>query len=77
MIPAGGNVTFDKISEETGLAKYEVRRLVRHAVTMRIFEEVEPEVITHSNSGPFSANDGVAAPCADSFSCSLVTDLLI
>jgi hypothetical protein len=53
MIPAGGNITFDEISERTGLAKYEVRRLVRHAVTMRIFEEVELEVITHSKMSKF------------------------
>ncbi|KAF1953529.1 S-adenosyl-L-methionine-dependent methyltransferase [Byssothecium circinans] len=53
MIPAGGNITFDGISEKTGLAKYAVRRLVRHAITMRIFDEPEHEVITHSKISKF------------------------
>ena len=53
MIPAGGKITFDEISEKTGLAKYAVRSLVRHAITMRIFNEVEHEVITHSKISKF------------------------
>ncbi|KAF2820840.1 putative Sterigmatocystin 8-O-methyltransferase [Ophiobolus disseminans] len=53
MIPAGGKITFDEISEKTGLAKYAVRRLVRHAITMRIFDEPEHEVITHSKVSKF------------------------
>ena len=53
MIPTGGKITFDEISEKTGLAKYAVRRLVRHAITMRIFDEPEHEVITHSKISKF------------------------
>jgi hypothetical protein len=53
MIPNGGSITFDEIAEKTGLAKYAVRRLVRHAITMRIFEEREHEVITHSKISKF------------------------
>lgn len=53
MVPAGGKITFDEISVKTGLAKYAVRRLVRHAVTMRIFEEQEHGVITHSKISKF------------------------
>jgi hypothetical protein len=53
MIPTGGNVTFDEIAGRTGLAKYAVRRLVRHAITMRIFDEPEYEVITHSKISKF------------------------
>ncbi|KAJ4371317.1 hypothetical protein N0V83_004534 [Neocucurbitaria cava] len=53
MIPAGGKITFDEISEKTGLAKYAVRRLVRHAITMRIFDEPEHEVIIHSKISKF------------------------
>lgn len=50
MIPAGGSITFDDISEKTGLAKYAVRRLVRHVVIMCIFEEREHKVITPSSN---------------------------
>ncbi|KAH7087025.1 S-adenosyl-L-methionine-dependent methyltransferase [Paraphoma chrysanthemicola] len=53
MIPAGDKITFDEISEKTGLAKHAVRRLVRHAITMRIFDEPEHEVITHSKISKF------------------------
>lgn len=53
MIPAGGKISFDEISPKTGLEKYAVRRLVRHAIIMRIFDEPEPEVITHSKMSKF------------------------
>ncbi|KAH7076820.1 S-adenosyl-L-methionine-dependent methyltransferase [Paraphoma chrysanthemicola] len=53
MITAGDKITFDEISERTGLAKHAVRRLVRHAITMRIFDEPEHEVITHSKISKF------------------------
>lgn len=53
MIPAGGKISFDEISSKTGLEKFAVRRLVRHAITMRIFDEPEPEVITHSKMSKF------------------------
>lgn len=53
MIPAGGEITFDEISAKTGLKKFAVRRLVRHAITMRIFNELQPEVITHSKISKF------------------------
>jgi hypothetical protein len=53
MVPVGGSMTFDEISEKTGVAKYAVRRLVRHAITMRIFEEPEHEVVAHSKISKF------------------------
>jgi hypothetical protein len=53
MIPPGGSITFDEIAGKTGLAKYAVRRLVRHAIAMRIFNEPEHEVITHSKISKF------------------------
>jgi hypothetical protein len=48
LIPANGQVTFDEISEKTGLQKSVVRRILRHAMSMRIFREPEPEVVAHS-----------------------------
>ena len=59
MISAGGKITFDGISEKTGLGKYAVRRLVRHAITMHIFDEPEHEVITHSKISKFLTNPNI------------------
>lgn len=53
MIPAGGKITFDDISEKTGLERYAVRRLFRHAITMRIFDEPQHDMITHSKISKF------------------------
>ncbi|OAG01869.1 putative Sterigmatocystin 8-O-methyltransferase [Paraphaeosphaeria sporulosa] len=59
MISPGDKITFDEISEKTGLEKYAVRRLVRHAITMRIFDEPEHEVITHSKISKFLTNPSI------------------
>ena len=61
MIPAGGSITFDEIASKTGLAKHSVRRLVRHAIAMRIFEEPEPEVLTHSKVSKFMTKPEINA----------------
>jgi hypothetical protein len=53
MVPATGQITFDEIAEKTGLQKNAVRRILRHAMSMRIFREPEPEVVAHSKISKF------------------------
>ncbi|KAI0012208.1 sterigmatocystin 8-O-methyltransferase [Xylariaceae sp. FL0662B] len=48
LVPVGGQTTFAKIAEQTGLEEHAVRRLLRHAMTMRVFQEPEPGVVAHT-----------------------------
>ncbi len=53
MIPPGGQISFEAIAEKTGLGKNAVRRLLRHAMTMRILREPEPEMVAHTSISKF------------------------
>ncbi|KAI1660016.1 sterigmatocystin 8-O-methyltransferase [Daldinia decipiens] len=53
MIPAGGQVSFGEIAEKTGLDKLLVRRLLRHAMAMRILREPEPGMVAHTKVSQF------------------------
>jgi hypothetical protein len=53
MIPPGGQISFDEIAEKTGLEQKAVRRLLRHAMGMRILREPEPEVVAHTSISKF------------------------
>jgi hypothetical protein len=53
MIPPGGQISFDEISQKTGLEKAAVRRLLHNAMSMRILREPEPEMVTHTNVSKF------------------------
>ena len=46
-------MSFDEIAEKTGLEKKNVRRLLRHAMSMRILQEPEPEVVAHTSISKF------------------------
>ncbi|KAI1207204.1 sterigmatocystin 8-O-methyltransferase [Annulohypoxylon truncatum] len=48
LVPIGGQTTFAKIAEQTGLDERAVRRLLRHAMTLRVFREPEPGVVAHT-----------------------------
>ncbi|KAI1453493.1 sterigmatocystin 8-O-methyltransferase [Annulohypoxylon moriforme] len=48
IVPPGGQVSFAEIAEKTKLDEPLVRRLVRHAMTMRIFREPEPGMVAHT-----------------------------
>ncbi|KAI0554399.1 sterigmatocystin 8-O-methyltransferase [Xylaria curta] len=50
LVPLGGQTTFDDISKKTGLDKRAVRRLLRHAMTMKIFSEPEPGAVAHTKA---------------------------
>ncbi|ROW16770.1 hypothetical protein VPNG_01622 [Cytospora leucostoma] len=48
MVPPGGKVTFADIAKRTGSSEDMIRRLLRHATTMRVFREPEPDTIAHT-----------------------------
>ncbi|GAW24164.1 hypothetical protein ANO14919_137450 [Xylariales sp. No.14919] len=48
LYPPGGQVSFGHIAEKTGLKEQIVRRLLRHAMSMRILKEPEPRMVAHT-----------------------------
>ncbi|ETS86516.1 hypothetical protein PFICI_00344 [Pestalotiopsis fici W106-1] len=53
MIPPGGQISFEEISKKSGLDEALVRRLVRHAMTLRILGEPEPGMVAHTKISKF------------------------
>ncbi|ROV96535.1 hypothetical protein VMCG_07778 [Cytospora schulzeri] len=68
-LPVGSETTFADMAASSGLNESDVRKLVRYAVSQRIFEEPRPGVITHSAASRLLAeNPGVhdfVATCSD------------
>lgn len=56
MVPAGGRVSFAEIAKKTSLTEQMVARLLRHAMTMRIFYEPEPGFVAHTKSSKILAD---------------------
>jgi hypothetical protein len=50
MVPAGGQVPFSDIAKRTGLNEGIVRRLLRYAITMRVFREPQPGLLAHTQA---------------------------
>ncbi|KAI1141459.1 S-adenosyl-L-methionine-dependent methyltransferase [Hypoxylon sp. FL0543] len=50
MVPHGGQTSFKEIARQTGLDEQMVRRLLRHAMAMRIFREPEPGMVAHTKA---------------------------
>lgn len=48
MVPPGGKLAFADIAKQSGLSEDMVRRLLRHAMTMRVFREPEPGMVAHT-----------------------------
>ncbi|KAH7304182.1 S-adenosyl-L-methionine-dependent methyltransferase [Stachybotrys elegans] len=61
MIPSGGQVSFDEIADKTNLDKRLIRRLLRHAITMRILAEPEPDMVSHTKTSKFLAIPYISA----------------
>lgn len=63
MVPPGGKVTFADIAKQTGSSEDMIRRLLRHAITMRVFRETEPDTIAHTAASKLLSdplmNDGL------------------
>lgn len=49
-IPLGGQTSFKDIAEGTGLDEGVVRRLLRHAMTMRVFQEPVAGMVSHTKT---------------------------
>ncbi|KAI0871506.1 sterigmatocystin 8-O-methyltransferase [Hypoxylon argillaceum] len=49
MVPLGGQTSFQEIATKTGLSEVNVRRVLRHAITMRVFQEPEPGMVAHTS----------------------------
>ncbi|KAF7527536.1 hypothetical protein G7054_g10430 [Neopestalotiopsis clavispora] len=56
LVPAGGQTTYANIAEQTGLDERSVRRVIRHAITMRVFREPEPGVVAHTQASKALTN---------------------
>lgn len=48
MVPLNGQVSFDDIASPTPMTSEMTARLLRHAMTMRIFREPEPGMVAHT-----------------------------
>ena len=46
--PVGGTATFADIAKKCGHAEAEIRRILRFAMTYRLFQEVKPGVVAHT-----------------------------
>lgn len=51
----GGHATFKEISLGTGLNESTVRRLLRHAMSYRIFHETENGTVAHTGASKYLA----------------------
>lgn len=56
MVPAGGQTSFADIAEKTGLSEDMTRRLLRFAITMRIFREPVPGMVAHTKASKMLTN---------------------
>ena len=53
MIPLHGEMSYAEIAAKVGFAEYRVHRILRHAMTSRIFRESRPGYVAHT--GPSAA----------------------
>ncbi|KAI0173479.1 sterigmatocystin 8-O-methyltransferase [Hypoxylon sp. FL1284] len=53
MIPPGGQISYEEISKKSGLNEVLVKRLVRHAMTLRVLREPEPGMVAHTKISKF------------------------
>ncbi|KAI1075566.1 S-adenosyl-L-methionine-dependent methyltransferase [Whalleya microplaca] len=60
MVPAQGQTTFAEISKQTGVQEQTIQRLLRHAITMRVFCEPQPGQVAHTQASKALADPSVA-----------------
>lgn len=63
--PVDQEATFAKISETCGLGEQEVRHVLRHAMTKRIFREPRKGVVAHTAASRLLAQDTTFADYVD------------
>ncbi|KAF4629778.1 hypothetical protein G7Y89_g8370 [Cudoniella acicularis] len=59
LIPPGDRLSFAEIAKQTPLTEQMVGRIIRHAVTMRIFHEPEPGIVAHTKASRMLANPDI------------------
>ncbi|EDO00422.1 hypothetical protein SS1G_14292 [Sclerotinia sclerotiorum 1980 UF-70] len=59
MIPAGGHISFADVAQKTGLDEQIITRILRHAITMRVFDEPQPCILVHTRTSKMLANSVV------------------
>ncbi|KAK7743303.1 hypothetical protein SLS62_010675 [Diatrype stigma] len=55
-----GQTTFASIAKQTGLPEQMVKRLLRHAMTMRVFREPEPNSVAHTQASKILTETNMA-----------------
>ncbi|KAI1089145.1 sterigmatocystin 8-O-methyltransferase [Rostrohypoxylon terebratum] len=61
LVPSGGRVSFADLAKQTGLEEQMIARLLRHAMTMRIFREPEPGQVAHTKASKLIASSHMNA----------------
>ncbi|KFA74602.1 hypothetical protein S40288_05826 [Stachybotrys chartarum IBT 40288] len=61
VVPAGGQASFSEIAAKTGLSTSMVRRILRHAMTLRIFREPKPGMVAHTQTSRWLASPATNA----------------
>lgn len=46
----GGQISFADIAKQTGVPEQTIQRLLRHAMTMRVFREPQPGFVAHTQA---------------------------
>ncbi|KAI0173698.1 sterigmatocystin 8-O-methyltransferase [Hypoxylon sp. FL1284] len=59
LVPPGGQASFSDIARQTPLTELMVSRIMRHAVTMRIFCEPTPGIVAHTQASKILAKPDV------------------
>ena len=58
--PVGEKATFAHIAEKCDLNEADLRRLLRHAISYRMFKEVEQRVVAHTALWKIMAEDAIS-----------------
>ncbi|KAI0148064.1 sterigmatocystin 8-O-methyltransferase [Hypoxylon sp. NC0597] len=61
LVPVGGHISFAELAKQTGLEDQMITRLLRHAMTMRIFREPEPGQVAHTKASKSIASSHMNA----------------
>jgi hypothetical protein len=55
--PVGAEASFGQIAEACGLPEHDTRRIIRHAITRRIFREPREGLVVHTGASQLLAED--------------------
>ncbi|KAH8751348.1 putative Sterigmatocystin 8-O-methyltransferase [Diaporthe sp. PMI_573] len=61
VVPGNGMISFREIAQQTPMTEEMTTRLLRHAMTMRIFQEPQPGMVAHTSASKVLTNPGANA----------------